>query len=138
MPFLINAGDCISCGVCEPVCPNGGISKDPDGSAYVIAADRCTECVGFFAIPRCTAVCPMDCCVLDPRNRLTEAALFERAKAAHQDGAERPRLTEQTSRFRKPAPAKWWARLLPFATRATAVAADDVTPTGSSESTSYA
>jgi ferredoxin len=80
MPFMIKAADCISCGVCEPLCPNGSIHQEEDESYYVIDADSCTECVGFFQIPRCTAVCPMDCCVLDPRNILSEAVRFKRAK----------------------------------------------------------
>ena len=82
MPFMIKVADCISCGVCEPACPNGSIrqEQEKDESYYTIDADSCTECVGFFQIPRCTAVCPMDCFVLDPRNILSEAVWFERAK----------------------------------------------------------
>jgi hypothetical protein len=77
----------------------------------------------------------MDCCVVDPRNPLGEAALFERAKAAHQDGAEPPALTAQTSRFRKLPSTKWWTRLLLFARGA---GDDDPASTESGDSTSYA
>lgn len=112
MPLLIGADGCISCGVCEPACPNGGICKDPNSSVYVIDGDACTECVGFYNKEQCAAVCPMDCCVPDPRRVMTEAALFERAKALHANTGKHPVLSPQTSHFRKQAPRKWWQRLL--------------------------
>lgn len=54
--------DCISCGACEPECPNQAISSgDP---LYVIDAQRCTECVGAYDTPRCIEVCPVDGCIV--------------------------------------------------------------------------
>ena len=43
---------CISCGACEPECPEGAISEG-DGQ-YVIDAAKCTDCGA------CVAVCPTD------------------------------------------------------------------------------
>jgi hypothetical protein len=75
--------DCISCGACEPECPNNAISQaDP---IYVIDPKLCTECVGFHDFEACAAVCPVDCCVPDPKNVETEDALIARARALHTD-----------------------------------------------------
>lgn len=111
---------CINCGACEPECPNtaiyqGGVEWDMDGvrhpaiadGIFYIVPDKCTECVGFFDQEACAAVCPVDCCVPDPKIPETEAQLLERAKKLHPEqefGADIP------SRFRKkeeaePAPA---------------------------------
>ena len=108
MAFMINA-DCISCGVCEEACPNHVISKHEKRSIYVIDSDSCTECVGFFHLPQCAVVCPMNCCLPDPNNVQTEAVLFERAQAIHAD--QELTLTAETSHFQTPAAEKWWKRL---------------------------
>ncbi len=61
--------DCISCGACEPECPNEAIhSGDP---IYVIDPQRCSECVGAYESPRCIEVCPVDGCIV------VDAALAE-------------------------------------------------------------
>ncbi len=75
--------ECISCGACEPECPNEAISEGPD--IYIIDPLRCTECVGHFDEEQCAAVCPVDCCVTDPNNNETEESLIARAKALHPD-----------------------------------------------------
>ncbi len=75
--------ECISCGACEPECPNEAISEGPD--IYVIDPLRCTECVGHFDEEQCAAVCPVDCCVTDPNNNEAEDALIARAKTLHPD-----------------------------------------------------
>ena len=50
--------ECISCGACEPDCPNEAISTgDP---VYVIDWEKCTECVGEHDSPKCIEVCPVD------------------------------------------------------------------------------
>lgn len=110
MAFKIT-GECISCGVCEPVCPNRGIREDADRSIYVIDGDACSECVGFFNHQRCAAVCPVNSCILDRNNTQTEAVLFERARALHAASGKQLTLTPATSHFRKPAPPSLWSRL---------------------------
>ncbi|MBI5507574.1 MAG: YfhL family 4Fe-4S dicluster ferredoxin [Deltaproteobacteria bacterium] len=73
--------DCINCGACEPECPNEAISEGKE--IYIIDPAKCTECVGHFDEEQCAAVCPVDCCIPDPNNVETEAALLARAKALH-------------------------------------------------------
>jgi len=51
MAYFIN-DDCISCGVCQPECPDGCISEG-DGK-YVIDEACCTECGA------CADVCPVN------------------------------------------------------------------------------
>lgn len=88
--------DCINCGACEPECPNNAISQGE--TIFVIDPKLCTECVGFHDYEACAAVCPVDCCVTDPNNIETEAALIDRARAIHPE----MQLGEDfASRFRK-------------------------------------
>jgi len=50
--------DCISCGACEPECPNEAIREgDP---IFIINPDLCSECVGAYKTSRCAGVCPVD------------------------------------------------------------------------------
>jgi hypothetical protein len=92
--------ECINCGACEPECPNNAISQGED--IYVIDPLLCTECVGFHDYEACAAVCPVDCCVTDPNNVESEAALIARAKEIHRDVAFNDNFE---SRFRKEAGA---------------------------------
>ena len=72
MALMINA-DCVNCAACEPECPNSAISAgDP---VYVIDPDKCTECVGYFAVSQCVDVCPVDCIVPDPQRLETREQL---------------------------------------------------------------
>lgn len=82
MATMITA-ECINCGACEPECPNNAISQGEE--IYVIDPLLCTECVGFHDYEACAAVCPVDCCVTDPNNVESEAALISRAKELHTD-----------------------------------------------------
>ncbi len=94
--------DCINCGACEPDCPNEAISEG-DG-IYVIDPVLCTECVGFFDHEACQAVCPVACCLPDPKREESEATLITRALALHPGNAELARrATDGTfpSRFKK-------------------------------------
>ncbi len=63
MPYKIT-DECISCGACEPECPNQAITEGD--SIYKIDPEKCTECVGHFDSPQCVEVCPVDCIVPDP------------------------------------------------------------------------
>jgi ferredoxin len=92
--------DCINCGACEPECPNSAITQGDD--IYVIDAVNCTECVGFHEKEACQSVCPVECCLPDPKRAETEEVLLARAVALHPDKAF-PRLGDlpkSLSRFR--------------------------------------
>lgn len=97
MAFKITE-DCISCGACQPECPNeaiivGGEGYEVNGKTYpalsedtyYIAPEKCTECVGFNDEPMCTSVCPTDSPVRDESNPESKEALLEKAKALHPD-----------------------------------------------------
>jgi ferredoxin len=111
--------ECINCGACEPECPNtaiyqGGVEWELNGVTHpAIAADifyivpeKCTECVGFHDHEACAAVCPVDCCIPDPKIPETEDVLIARAKQLHPDETF---AADFPSRFRKegaaPAPS---------------------------------
>jgi len=70
--------ECISCGACEPECPNEAITEEED--IYVIDPEKCTECVGYFDESQCAEVCPVDCCVPDPDHKETKEELLEKKK----------------------------------------------------------
>ncbi len=50
--------ECVSCGICEPECPNEAISQGDD--VYVIDATACNECADDGGSPKCLEVCPVD------------------------------------------------------------------------------
>ena len=81
--------DCISCGACEPECPNQAIKEGE--TIYVINPDRCTECVGSFESSRCAAVCPVDACVPDPAHKEAKEQLLAKWKTLHP--GETPKVT---------------------------------------------
>ncbi len=80
MAYLIN-DDCISCGACEPDCPNQAITEGD--TIYIINPDRCTECVGAYTLSRCADVCPVDSCHPDPRYVETKAQLLKKWRGLH-------------------------------------------------------
>jgi ferredoxin len=103
--------ECINCGACEPECPNtaiyeGGANFEHQGGShpalaqeiYYIVPEKCTECVGFFDQEQCAAVCPVDCCVPNPKDVESEEQLIAKAKVIHPDQQFGP---EFPSRFRK-------------------------------------
>jgi ferredoxin len=73
---------CINCDVCEPECPNGAISMGDE--IYVIAWQKCTECVGHFERPQCQEVCPVDCIPLDPQHQESREQLLEKYRQLQQ------------------------------------------------------
>lgn len=94
--------DCINCGACEPECPNDAISEGDE--IYVIDPELCTECVGFHAKEACAAVCPVDCCLPDPKHEESESLLIDRALKLHPDDQQlRDRASKNNypSRFRQ-------------------------------------
>jgi ferredoxin len=74
---------CISCGACEPECPNSAISAAEP--IYKIDPSLCNECVGFHDEEACRAVCPVDAPQPDPAHVETEEQLLERARKLHPD-----------------------------------------------------
>ena len=75
--------ECISCGACEPECPNAAISEGD--TPYVIDPDRCPECVGAYTTQQCADVCPVDAPHLDPDHEETKEALLEKWRGLHPD-----------------------------------------------------
>lgn len=73
MAFKIS-DECISCGACEAECPNEAISEGED--IYVIDADKCTECVGFYDTQQCRDVCPTEAPAVDPDRSETRDELI--------------------------------------------------------------
>jgi len=101
MAIMITS-ECINCGACEPECPNTAIyeggsnwflagkeyienESSPSGAVnfyskdfFYIVPDKCTECVGFYDKPQCAEVCPVDCCVPDPKREEDKNTLMKR------------------------------------------------------------
>lgn len=96
--------ECINCGACEPECPNtaiyeGGAEWELAGKPYAegdaapsgtsefwsadffyIVPDKCTECETFHDEPQCAAVCPVDCCLPDPKHVESKDELLAKVK----------------------------------------------------------
>lgn len=70
--------DCINCAACEPECPQGAITEADE--IYLIDPELCCECVGFHDEMACAAVCPVDCCVVDPDRVEDRETLIARAR----------------------------------------------------------
>ncbi len=73
--------DCISCGACEPECPNAAIWEGE--TVYIINPDHCSECVGAYELSRCADVCPVDACLPDPNYPETKEQLLEKWRGLH-------------------------------------------------------
>lgn len=74
--------ECINCGGCEPECPNEAIDQGEE--LYVIKVERCTECVGAFASPRCVESCPIDgAIVTDPDHQESQEELAAKYARLH-------------------------------------------------------
>ena len=73
--------ECISCGACEPECPNQAITEGE--TTYVINPDKCTECVGSYASSRCAEICPVDACAADPTRKESKDQLLGKWQKLH-------------------------------------------------------
>ncbi|MBL7124635.1 MAG: YfhL family 4Fe-4S dicluster ferredoxin [Dehalococcoidales bacterium] len=74
--------ECISCGACEPECPNEAITEGE--TIYDIDPDKCTECVGSHETPKCAEVCPIDdCCIPDEEHKESKEQLLEKWHKSH-------------------------------------------------------
>lgn len=80
MAYLIS-DECISCGACEPECPNQAITEGE--IVYVIDPAKCTECVGSFSSSRCSEICPVDAPGQDPAHQESHDQLLEKWKGLH-------------------------------------------------------
>ena len=79
---MVIKDDCISCGACEPECPNEAITQGD--SIYVIDPDKCTECVGAHDAPKCVEVCPVeDCIIIDPNHTESREQLEAKYASMH-------------------------------------------------------
>ena len=79
---MIIVEECISCGACEPECPNTAISAGD--SIYNVNPDLCTECVGAFDAPKCVEVCPVEGCIVpDPAHAEGRDALQAKYERLH-------------------------------------------------------
>ena len=97
---LLITDECINCDVCEPECPNQAISMGPE--IYVIAPDRCTECVGHFDEPQCVQVCPVACIPPDPARPESHDSLWAKYRGL-QAAAGRPLAADSGPPARLPA-----------------------------------
>lgn len=81
---------CINCGACEPMCPNKAITDGSDvgSDTFYIHPDKCTECVGETGYEQCQSVCPVECCLPDPKHLEDEATLAQRALKLHPEDTE--------------------------------------------------
>ncbi len=73
--------ECISCGACEPECPNQAIREGD--TVYIIDPEKCTECAGFYASSKCADVCPVGACVPDDSRKETREQLLAKFKKLH-------------------------------------------------------
>ena len=54
---------CVNCYACEPLCPNQAIyAASPH---FMIAAEKCTECIGDHIDAQCVSICPIECAIVD-------------------------------------------------------------------------
>ena len=81
--------DCISCGACEPECPNKAIKEG--STIYEIDPERCSECVGAHAKQQCAEVCPVGAAVSDPAHPESRDQLLAKWKKLHP--GETPKVT---------------------------------------------
>jgi ferredoxin len=54
---------CVNCWACAPLCPTQAITAALPH--FLIDAEKCSECVGYFAEPQCASICPVEGAILD-------------------------------------------------------------------------
>ncbi|WGH26157.1 MAG: 4Fe-4S dicluster domain-containing protein [Candidatus Shikimatogenerans bostrichidophilus] len=50
---------------------------------YYIVKEKCTECIGFYKVPQCSLICPVDCCIKDNNNKENIKYLLKKKKILH-------------------------------------------------------
>ena len=80
MAYMITE-DCVMCGNCEQHCPNEAISEGEDTN--IIDPEKCTECVGFFEVSKCSVICSQEACVPDPDRQESREGLLEKFSRLH-------------------------------------------------------
>lgn len=58
--IVLDAGNCILCGMCEKSCPTDCITVDKESRTWSLVPFQCIQC-GY-----CTQVCPKKCLTMDP------------------------------------------------------------------------
>jgi len=57
---------CVNCWACEPLCRSRAIvAAQPH---FLIDSDKCTECVGDYAVPQCAEICPVEGAIVNEIN----------------------------------------------------------------------
>jgi len=73
--------DCIGCGACDAQCKNDAIFEGK--IIFIINAEKCTECVGYFNSPKCAEVCPVGACVPDSNYKESKEQLLDKWHKLH-------------------------------------------------------
>jgi len=55
MTYMITS-QCIQCDLCASSCPTKAITQN--NHRYQIHSEACNDCVGYYAVPQCWAICP--------------------------------------------------------------------------------
>jgi ferredoxin len=103
MAYMITT-ECINCNACYPECPNDAIYEGGQSWTYgdkifgegeslngddsfwstdyfYIVPEKCTECKGWYDEPQCVKVCPIDCCLPDPKYQENEENLLKKKES---------------------------------------------------------
>ena len=54
---------CVNCYACEPLCPNDAIYQA--SPHFLIATEKCTECIGDHMEAQCASICPIEGAILN-------------------------------------------------------------------------
>lgn len=95
--------NCISCDRCNHACPTGAIRVE--GTKRWIDPNLCNNCVGYYSVPQCAAVCPTNrACipVIDELGSTTNSDEYWEAWSDNHD-----RLVTRLSTTK---PTRYWER----------------------------